>query len=275
MMEIEDDTYTSIFQALKHPIRRRILRMLKEHPYTYTEILSELGIDNGLLNYHLENFKDLLTKGDDERYRLSKFGEAGLSVIDRVETPKEKTVKTTLLDTSNLQSIVIILLLTVSTLLNGYYVIQTSDLRGELETMKSSYMELQSNYTRAQEMYQQQYWMRQLGNKTAWLMVSGFRPVPKPDSILNVTKVDLFEYPKIKEAFDVLAKYSTNPHPYEWVNCTSMEGVEIVGLLGGDIIASPIPYYGGNYFSWSRDVYCDGKYYNFYMAFSDVAPVID
>ena len=53
MMELEEDTYSSIFNALKHPIRRRILRIIEDKPTTYTEIQNQLSIDNGLLNYHL------------------------------------------------------------------------------------------------------------------------------------------------------------------------------------------------------------------------------
>ena len=85
-MEIEDDTYSSIFQALKHPIRRKILRMLNEHPYTYSEILNELGIDNGLLNYHLESMNELVTKTEND-YVLSRFGEAAVQMTSAVEMP--------------------------------------------------------------------------------------------------------------------------------------------------------------------------------------------
>ena len=67
--------------------------MLKGQPLSYTEILNELGIENGLLNYHLDNLRELLTKGEDEKYRLSEFGEAGLSVIDRVEIPRISYLK--------------------------------------------------------------------------------------------------------------------------------------------------------------------------------------
>jgi len=89
-MGIEEDTYSSIFQALKHPIRRRILRMLKDSTYSYTEILNELAIDNGLLNYHLENMKELISKNNEGWYVLSEFGRAALSLTTRVEEPVSK-----------------------------------------------------------------------------------------------------------------------------------------------------------------------------------------
>jgi DNA-binding transcriptional ArsR family regulator len=54
LMAIEEDTYNTIFKAMQHPIRRRILRSLSEAPETYTEMQRDLNIDNGLLNYHLD-----------------------------------------------------------------------------------------------------------------------------------------------------------------------------------------------------------------------------
>ena len=35
-MDLEEDLYNSIFTALKHPVRRRILRMLDEDASTYS-----------------------------------------------------------------------------------------------------------------------------------------------------------------------------------------------------------------------------------------------
>jgi len=86
-MGSEEDTYNVIFHALKHPIRRRILKRLDAQPTTFTGMLNELGIDNGLLNYHLNSLNELITKGPDEKYRLSEFGAATLSLTKRVEEP--------------------------------------------------------------------------------------------------------------------------------------------------------------------------------------------
>jgi len=89
-MDLEDDTYSIIFNALKHPIRRKILRMLNQSPSIYTEILTNLNIENGLLNYHLENMKELLTKDEGGRYKLSEFGRAAINLIEKVEEPIKK-----------------------------------------------------------------------------------------------------------------------------------------------------------------------------------------
>jgi hypothetical protein len=48
-----DETYSVIYSALKHPIRRRILRMLNDNELTYTQMLKTLDIDTGHLNYYL------------------------------------------------------------------------------------------------------------------------------------------------------------------------------------------------------------------------------
>jgi DNA-binding transcriptional ArsR family regulator len=86
-MVFEEDTYTAIFSALKHPIRRKILRMLEVAPATYTEMMKALGIETGLLNYHLESLSALLARNDEGKYSLSGFGEAALSLTRRVEEP--------------------------------------------------------------------------------------------------------------------------------------------------------------------------------------------
>lgn len=92
-MSTEEDTYTTIFKAMQHPVRRRILRALSAVPASYTEILRDLNIDNGLLNYHLDALSTLITKDKEEKYTLSEFGRAAINLIRGVEEPdKTKTV---------------------------------------------------------------------------------------------------------------------------------------------------------------------------------------
>ena len=67
-MAFEEDTYTEMFKALKHPIRRTILNMVEGSPSTYTEILNALKVETGLLNYHLESLRSLITKNEEGRY---------------------------------------------------------------------------------------------------------------------------------------------------------------------------------------------------------------
>jgi DNA-binding transcriptional ArsR family regulator len=76
---------TLIYTSLKHPIRRKILRMLRSKPLTFSEILEAVGIDSGHLNYHLENLGALITHSEDGKYQLSGVGWAAVRLMGGVE----------------------------------------------------------------------------------------------------------------------------------------------------------------------------------------------
>jgi len=81
----EEEYYSTVFVALKHPIRRRILRMLHEKPRSFSEILAELKIESAHLTYHIETLGELLHKNENGKYALSFVGEAAVSMMYRVE----------------------------------------------------------------------------------------------------------------------------------------------------------------------------------------------
>jgi len=83
--KIEEETYSTIFSSLKHPIRRKILRMLTREPRTFSEILEAVSIDSGHLNYHLEILGDLITHSPDGKYGLSSVGVAAVKLMSGVE----------------------------------------------------------------------------------------------------------------------------------------------------------------------------------------------
>lgn len=85
MTSFEEEYYSTIFVALKHPIRRKILRMLHEKPRSFSKILSELKIDSAHLTYHLETLGDLLCKTENGEYMLSSIGEAATIMMYQVE----------------------------------------------------------------------------------------------------------------------------------------------------------------------------------------------
>jgi DNA-binding transcriptional ArsR family regulator len=92
MSESGEETYSTMFTSLKHPARRKILRMLAEKPKNFSRILEELGISSSHLTYHLENLGELVTKMDDGKYRLSTFGRAAVLTMKGVEeTPDIKS----------------------------------------------------------------------------------------------------------------------------------------------------------------------------------------
>jgi len=85
MGEFEEETYSVIFASLRHPIRRKILRVLSEGPQTFTSIQNSFNINSPALTYHLEALKDLISKTEDGKYRLSATGEGAVAVMERVE----------------------------------------------------------------------------------------------------------------------------------------------------------------------------------------------
>lgn len=85
----EEETYSVIFSSLKHPARRKILRLLADSPKTFSEILGQVDVDSSHLSYHLDSLKELLKK-DDGRYSLSDFGVAAASLMSKVEEPEKR-----------------------------------------------------------------------------------------------------------------------------------------------------------------------------------------
>jgi DNA-binding transcriptional ArsR family regulator/cell division protein FtsB len=85
MSDSDEEPYSTIFASLKHPIRRRILRMLSKKPMSFSEMLEVLGVSSSFLTYHLENLGELLGKIDDGKYKLSSFGEAAMATMTKVE----------------------------------------------------------------------------------------------------------------------------------------------------------------------------------------------
>ena len=81
----EEEIYSIMFTSLKHPVRRKILRMLGNKPLTFMEMVEELGVSTSHLTYHLESLGELVSKMDDSRYKLSTFGLATVSAMNGVE----------------------------------------------------------------------------------------------------------------------------------------------------------------------------------------------
>ncbi len=81
----EEETYSIMFSSLKHPARRKILRMLSKKALTYSEMLEALAIPSSHLTYHLENLGELVIKDPDGKYKLSSFGKASASMMRGAE----------------------------------------------------------------------------------------------------------------------------------------------------------------------------------------------
>jgi DNA-binding transcriptional ArsR family regulator len=85
MSKPDEEIYSTMFSSLKHPARRKILRMLSEKSMPFSQMLEELGVSSSHLTYHLENLGELVSKTENGQYRLSTFGEAAVSTMKIVE----------------------------------------------------------------------------------------------------------------------------------------------------------------------------------------------
>lgn len=80
-----------IFNLLKHPLRRGILKQLSKSPQAYSQILKNLNIpESSILNYHLREMDDLLIKKDvNGKYILNEIGEICLQLILKVKEKED------------------------------------------------------------------------------------------------------------------------------------------------------------------------------------------
>lgn len=123
MSEVDEEVYSTIFSALRHGVRRRILRMLSYGHMSFTALYEKLEISSSHLTYHLDSLGELVSKND-SRYKLSVFGRASVDMMNSIESPPAPV---DLVRGTNLYKLVsaflIIALLAMSSL---YYNLQSS-----------------------------------------------------------------------------------------------------------------------------------------------------
>ena len=90
MSDSTEETYSAMFSSLRHPARRKILKMLSEKEMTFSQMLDELEIPGSHLTYHLENLGEFLVKMDDGKYKLSSIGDACCAVMKGAEEVPNK-----------------------------------------------------------------------------------------------------------------------------------------------------------------------------------------
>jgi DNA-binding transcriptional ArsR family regulator len=91
---LDEETYSLILSALKHPLRRKILRMLRDKPCSFSELLDSLSIDSGHLNYHIKSMGNIITHTHDGKYVLSSVGVAAIELMGKVEEQdKEEKIR--------------------------------------------------------------------------------------------------------------------------------------------------------------------------------------
>jgi DNA-binding transcriptional ArsR family regulator len=135
MAEFEEETYSTVFAALKHPIRRRLLRVLSEGSRSFTDMQNSLNINSPILTYHLETLRDLVSKTEDGKYKLSSTGEGATALMERVEEAPKPVPRTLLLP--RWKRVLTLLQLTaailaVALLITGGYLVSVSSTQSSL-----------------------------------------------------------------------------------------------------------------------------------------------
>ncbi len=146
----EEEIYSVMFSSLRHPARRKILRMLSERKVTYSQMLEELAITSSHLTYHLENLGDLVVKDESGRYELSSFGKAALTMMrgaEEVPDTHSKRFSTLPLRWKSIYAFFIIAIV----LLASLSVIEFSS----FNKLSTDYSDLQTNYNSIQAQNQQ------------------------------------------------------------------------------------------------------------------------
>jgi len=146
MTDSEEELYSIMFSSLKHPVRRKILRMLSAETKSFSKMLEELGISSSHLTYHLENLGELVSKADNGSYQLSKFGEASVDTMHLVEeAPVVRSRQGFSLRWKSVLAVVLI----VTVVLAGFSVLQynfLNQLSSEYESLKDENDSLSSRY---------------------------------------------------------------------------------------------------------------------------------
>ena len=81
--ELREDVEEVVLQALGHVERRRVLDVVAASGdgVLYSDILHELGVSTGKLNYHLKLLEGVLERDDSRRYRLTELGMRAMRML--------------------------------------------------------------------------------------------------------------------------------------------------------------------------------------------------
>lgn len=88
---MSSNSYWNLHKLLKDDTRRRIIQFIaSKGQVTYTDILRELGISTGKLNYHLRLLTPLIEKKENEQYYvLNDLGRNAISLLEGLRLNEE------------------------------------------------------------------------------------------------------------------------------------------------------------------------------------------
>jgi hypothetical protein len=84
--DIEREIEDVIIQGLGHSARRTVLKIVDSTPNgaSYTELLGELRLSTGKLNYHLGQLEGLIEKNNERRYVLTPLGKKAIGLLNSI-----------------------------------------------------------------------------------------------------------------------------------------------------------------------------------------------
>ena len=145
-----EERYSAMFSSLKHPARRKILKMLSKRSMTFSEMLEKLEILGSHLTYHLETLGEFVVKMEDGKYKLSSFGQSSVSMMERIEeVPAIQTKKFSSLPL-RWKSLFTVLIISIVLLANFSYIQY-----GSFNQLSSDYELLLADYERVKSQNQQ------------------------------------------------------------------------------------------------------------------------
>ena len=148
MSDSEEAIYSTMFSSLKHPVRRKILRMLSHNPMSFSKMLDALAISSSHLTYHLENLGELVSKTSSGNYQLSTFGLASVNTMKIVEDAP--SVHSNHRMSLRFKSVIAVLLI-ATIVLASFSALQYGsliELSSENEVLATQYNELNTRYLR-------------------------------------------------------------------------------------------------------------------------------
>jgi hypothetical protein len=86
-----DEIEEIIIQALGHPERRNIIEILgtSKENISYSEILGEIGLNTGKMNYHLKLLEGIVERDKNRRYTLTPIGKKAFIILNSMTTDLE------------------------------------------------------------------------------------------------------------------------------------------------------------------------------------------
>jgi predicted transcriptional regulator len=90
MFDSDEQVESIVFQVLAHPMRRIILKIIANGSdgVSYTDLITELGLSTGKLNYHLEQLEGFVTKNEKRHYILTPLGKKALNQLNLIKEEK-------------------------------------------------------------------------------------------------------------------------------------------------------------------------------------------